>query len=727
MAGPHGLLGSGLSGLQAAQTGLATAGHNIANVNTPGYTRQRVDLAARETTGNGIGFVGAGVTVTGITRVYSEFLTGQLRSSTSTSTSLDTFQQFAAQIDNLIGGQSGGLSPAIQGFFGAVHGVADDPTSVPARQVTLSRGEALVQRFQTLDRRLDEQRDTFNGGIRQIVSEINDGAAAIARINRQIMETEAKFSAPANDLRDTRDEQIRKLAERVGINTFTQDDGSITVTTGSGQALVVGATAAPLSVVAGSFDPTRLEVAYSPSGGGGGVVSSVLSGGRLGGLLNFRSQVLDPAQNAVGRVALALSHEANTQHRLGTDLNGARGGDLFTDLDSTAARVFPHSANSGAPAATLAVKLRDVGALTASDYQLERQGANYTLTRLSDGVQTTLSGFPASSAVVDGVEISLTGGTIASGDRFLIQPTRFAAGAIGLAVTAPSGIAAAAPVRAAVALTNKGDLSASAPRVNSPEDTLSITFTAPGTFDVVDATSGASLATGVPYVAGNSYTFNGLDFTLNGAPAAGDGFVFNNTVPAANSGNTGSASVSNVSVDASGADPNLTNPLTVTFTSATTFDVSGALTGSPTTGLSYTPGQPISFNGYTFSLDGAPQAGDVVTVGAATGAVGDNRNALVLAGMELATPLDGATASFETAYTREVTRVGSLAAQAATNATAQHAVQDQIVAARESTSGVNLDEEAAKLLKNQQAYQAAAQTISVANQIFQTLIQVMSR
>jgi len=186
------LFGSGLSGLLAARAGLDTVGHNIANVNTPGFSRQRVGLESREAVGGGAGFIGAGVQITGIRRLYDGFLTTQLRSSTASSAALDTFQQVAGQVDDLLGSEAGGLGTAIQGFFAGVHGLADDPTSLPARQVVLSQGEALARRFQTLDQRLGQQRDAFDGRLRQVVSDINGDTAAIANINGQILLAEAK-------------------------------------------------------------------------------------------------------------------------------------------------------------------------------------------------------------------------------------------------------------------------------------------------------------------------------------------------------------------------------------------------------------------------------------------------------------------------------------------------------------------------------------------------------
>ncbi len=725
MAGPSGLFGSGLSGLLAARTGLATAGHNIANVDTPGYTRQRVDLVSREAAGGGIGFVGAGVQVAGIRRIYDQFLTGELRTSTSNLRELELYRDLSAEIDNLLGDANGGLAPAIQRFFGALHDLADDPASVPSRQVVLSEADALVRRFQTLDLRLEQQRQAIDGRLRQLIGEINSYAEGIATLNRRVVTAEAGAGGEANDLRDQRDELIRKLAERIGISVFAQDDGSLNVTTGTGQVLVVGATSATLGLRPDPFDPARQEVVFTTAGGASGFISEVLSGGELAGLLAFRREVLDGAENALGRVALALSHAVNARHRLGTDLDGNRGGDLLTDLDGSAARIFSHQDNSGS--ATLAVRLLDVSALTTSDYRLERQGSSYLLTRLSDGAQTTLAGFPATPAVVDGLELSLAAGSIADGDRFLIQPTRAAGAAIGVEADSVRQLAAALPVRAGAALTNIGDVAVQNLRVNAPEGRIELTFTTPSTFDVLDAASGATLASGVSFSTASSYQFNGVSFTLSGAPAAGDTFAIERGVATSGAANGGTGAVASVTVNGAG-DPSLADPVTITFDDPPgTFSVSGATTGSPSSAIPYTSGAPISFNGWTLELVGTPAAGDTITVGPNTAGVGDNRNALALADLQVGALLDGGAATFEEANGQEITRIGVLARQSEINAEAQQAVHDQITQARESVSGVNLDEEAAELLRYQRAYQAAAQMLATANQVFETLLRAMSR
>lgn len=709
------LLGIATSGLLAYQRSLATAGHNISNVNTEGYSRQRVELSARQPQFAGNGFIGSGVQVDTVRRLYDEFVTTQILNQTASYGQMENFYQRVAPLDNILADPQSGISAGLARFFDAVQGVADDPTSVPARQVLLSEAGSLVNRFQLFDQQLNDIRDALNQEIRTRVENINSLAASVARLNDDIaLATGAGNNPPPNDLLDQRDLLIKRLAEQVAVTTQPQDDGALNVFIGNGQTLVIGARALPLSVLPGRFDPAELDVGYG-SGGGAVPITAQLSGGALGGLLQFRSQVLDSTQNTLGQIAVGLSSRFNDQQRLGMDLNGNRGDYFFSNIAPTVAQVYTTSS------ATVGAAIIDVGALTASDYRLDRSGASYTLTRLSDGSVTDLAalGFPAGPVTVDGLRLSVSAGIIADGDSFLIRPTRGASRAMGLDIQDTAAVAAAAPIRTQAAFGNTGSGVVSAGVVNSPNNRVTITFTAGNSFDVVDNTTGATLATGLAYADPTNVSFNGWTVSLSGAPVAGDSFVIDNLVTTDNSAG---GSIGVPVVDASGADPNLTDPVTITFNDPpNSFNVAGATSGSPVLNVPYTPGQPLSFNGWTLDIRGTPAAGDSFSVSANTGGVSDNRNALLLAGLQDAPVLAG-NATFEAAYGRLVADVGSATRFAESGAAAQKNLLDDAVARRESLSGVNLDEEAANLVKFQQAYEASARVVAVAGSLFDTLI-----
>jgi flagellar hook-associated protein 1 FlgK len=636
------IFGTAVSGLLAFQRGLAVTGHNIANVNTPGYSRQRVELVTRTPQFTGGGFVGTGVTSNTVSRVYDGFITTQFRAATSTTSQLEHYHQMAAQVDNLFADPQAGLSPTLQAYFSAVHDVASDPTSIPARQVMLAAANSLAARFHHLDGQLTDMRASVNTEITDTVNEINDLSQGIADINSEIVRYQGFAGGQVpNDLLDRRDELVRQLAEKVAVTTVPQDDGALNVFIGNGQTLVLGALATDLSVSRDAYDATRYEVAFTV-GGTTTVISDALTGGTLGGALQFRNEILDGAQNTLGRVAMALSSSMNDQHQLGMDLTGALGGDFFYDIAASSVQVLDNSSNTGS--GVVAAAVTDVSALTTSDYLLQRTGASYTLTRLSDNSVTTLTTFPGASEEVDGVTLTLSSGTIAVGDRILIRPTRQAAGDFAVALTDPSEIAAAAPIRTVTTLANTGNASISAGTVNSPPPT----------------------------------------------------------------------------------NANLTQTVTLTFTSSAQFDVNGTGTGNPS-GVAYTSGGNITYNGWTIQINGTPQAGDVFTIQANTNGYSDNRNARLMADLQSTGVLNGSTTTYQDAYGALVADVGTKTHSAEVNYRAQESLLSHVTEARDAVSAVNLDEEAANMMRFQQAYQAAAQMISVSDNVFQTLLAAVRR
>ena len=635
-----GILSTSISGLLAYQRGLATASHNVANAETPGYSRQRVELATRPPQRYGSGFIGSGVQVTTVRRQYDEFLDASLRESISGERRLAAFVELASQVDDLLADPEAGVSPALARFFGAVEDLAGDPSSMAARRVVLGEARTLAARIRDLDARLAGLERQVNRRLETTVAEINTIAESIARLNTEIIAQQgAAGGQPPNDLLDRRDELVRQLAERVSVTVAKQDDGAYNVFIGKGQALVVGGQSARLAATPNAYDASRLEVSIQ-AGASKVEVSALLSGGELGGLLDVRAQLLDPARAALGRVAVALAERFNAQHREGMDLDGSLGGDFFRDYGARTAA--PHPGNTGT--ASVSYEVTDVGKLTTSDYLLSYDGSTYTLKRLSDGTTTTLSGFPGSPATVDGVRISLASGTMAAGDRFLLRPTRGEAGAFAVALADPARVAAAAPVRTETAQANAGTAAISAG-------------------EVLDATN-----------------------------------------------------------------PDLLKRVRIEFTSATTFDVIDDATNTAiASGVSYTSGANIDYNGWRVQITGTPAAGDRFYVTSNAGGVGDNRNALLLRDLRAAGILDSGASTLDEAYGDLVADAGTRTRQAELDRDAREVMRQQAEAALAAVSGVNLDEEAARILELQQAYQAAAKVVTVADAMFQTLLDAVRR
>ncbi|HET9446920.1 MAG TPA: flagellar hook-associated protein FlgK, partial [Steroidobacteraceae bacterium] len=314
------LLSTGVSGLLAFQRALSTTSHNISNVSTDGYSRQRVEMGTRPAQAYGNGWVGQGVNVQTTQRVYDSFVAAQTRSSASSLEHLDIYASNAERLNNMFGDSANGLSATLQKFVNAFQSVANSPASVPARQVLLSEANTLQQRLKFFDGRLDEIGNEINARIKGEVAEVNTLAAGIARLNNEIASGIARTGGqPPNDLLDQRDRLLDQLAQKISVNAVVQDGGTVNVFVGSGQPLVLGADVNQLTTIQDPFDSTQLTIALETPGSSVDI-SRNISGGALGGLLDFRSEQLDPAHNALGRIAVALSDVVNTQHREGMDL-----------------------------------------------------------------------------------------------------------------------------------------------------------------------------------------------------------------------------------------------------------------------------------------------------------------------------------------------------------------------------------------------------------------------
>lgn len=429
------ILSIGQSALAAAQVGINTTGHNIANAATPGYNRQVIVQGAAQAQNFGFGFLGQGVEVSTVKRVYNEFLGNQVQSAQTTKSGLDSYYAQIRQIDNLLADPTTGLSTAMQDFFNGVQDVASNPTSIPARQTALSTGESLASRFHSLGGRLDEIERSLNGQIQSSVADINAYGSQIAQLNDAIGKAQRASGQPANDLLDQRDQLLMELNKQIKV-TVVEQGSDYNVFIGNGQPLVVGVSTYTLANVASPTNPEKIEVAYRASNGSlVSLAESALTGGQLGGLLEFRTQSLEPAQNALGRVAIGLASTFNTLHQGGYGLDGSTGNAFFTTATPV---VGEHGDNTGS--AVIAAAISSPGALTTSDYRLQYDGTNYTVTRLSDNFAFPAGALPQT---VDGVALTLTAGTANAGDSFLIRPTINGASGFGVALTDPAKFAAA--------------------------------------------------------------------------------------------------------------------------------------------------------------------------------------------------------------------------------------------------------------------------------------------
>jgi len=529
----NGIFGIGLSGLAAAQAGLMTAGHNISNVNTAGYSRQQTIQGARAPIFTGSGFVGTGVNVDSVRRVYSDFLGAQTTRATAAANHLDTFTTELGKLDNHFDDATTGLGPALSDFFGAVNTVAQQPADLASRQTLLSSGQALVSRLRQQQDQLESLRAANNSQLKSSVATINGYASQIADLNHKISIASAASSQPPNDLLDQRDQLVTQLNQQIGATAVAQSDGSYNVFLSNGQGLVIGQTAAKLTAQPDPDDPQNLEIGLTTGSSVLRFTAATLSGGALGGLLAYRDGALTDAENALGRISVNVASAFNDQHKLGLDLKGNFGGNFFTVPSPV---VTNATTNTGG--ATVTAQIQSATALEASDYRLSYDGSNFTLTRLSDGTAQSFATLPQT---VDGVTIAIAGAP-AAGDRFLIQPVHYAAGNLNVAISDPALIAAAGPVVTGQRASNLGTGTVGAASVDSsyPASPLTSTVTlqynagtatftgfpaVPVTVTVGSTSTTYAAGLPVPYTSGATISFGGLSFVVSGTPATGDTFT----------------------------------------------------------------------------------------------------------------------------------------------------------------------------------------------------------
>ena len=432
------LLGISLSGLNAAQLSLETASHNIANVNTDGYSRQRVELGTKPADFTGAGYVGNGVSVETVARSYDQFINNQLISSNSAYSESNALSTLASQVDNIVANESTGLSPVLKSFFKSVNEVANNPTSIPARQVMVSEANSLAQHFNTMAGQFTSLVDQTNIQLQGSIDDINTYAQNIAQLNAQLQNgsNQTAIAHSSNDLLDKRDALVAKIAEKISVTSIQQQDGSLSVFIGSGQSLVLGAKSATLTLAGSSSDFSHKNILVN-----GLDVTSKITGGELAGTLKFRDQVLEPAKQQLGLLAAGFAVEFNKLHATGFDLNGVAGTDFFS-LGTPALTVPTIPAPNTVGTASTVYDPTTTGQLYPSDYQLSYDGTNYSLTRLSDNTVSTYTLVPPATTIA-GPGFTITPSGTVAGDSFLIRPTFDAASKITTLISKPEEIAAA--------------------------------------------------------------------------------------------------------------------------------------------------------------------------------------------------------------------------------------------------------------------------------------------
>ncbi|MGF6939003.1 flagellar hook-associated protein 1 FlgK [Paraburkholderia sp. UCT70] len=660
------LLTIGLSGLNAAQWGLTTTGENISNASTPGYTMETPVYSETGGAYTGSGYLPMGVSTDTVTRAYSQYLTTELNNAQSSSSALTAYNTMITQLNNLVGSPTAGIASAISGYFTGLQNVANNASSVSTRQTAISDAQTLANQINAAGQQYDQLRSSVNTQLSNSVTQINTYTAQIASLNTQIKQASSQ-GQPPNQLLDARDQAVSNLSQLIGVSVV-QDNGSYSLFMSSGQPLVLAGNSFNLGTATSSGDPSELSVQYLGQAGAKPTPTpqtlsdTSVSGGTLGGLLQFRSQTLDPAEAQLGAIATSFAAQVNAQNELGLTLNGTAGGALFTVGSPT---VYANSQNTGN--ATLGASFADATQPTTGDYTLSYDGSTYTLTDSQTG---SIVGSAANlTNPIGGLRFSVASGTMKAGDSFSVEPTRGALDGFALTTTSASAIAAAAPVLASASTSNTGTGTIT-------QGTVSVGYSAPTSTSTITYTAGTGL-TGFPV---------GTVVTVAGSPSTQYTISSSTTaVPYSPS---------------SGATLTITNP-----------------SNSTSAGV---------MNNVTVTISGTPANGDSFTIGPNTGATNDGRNAQLLSNLTSAQVLNGGTSTLTGAYASYVNNIGNQTTQIQTSATAQSTLVTQITSAQQSVSGVNINEEAANLLQYQQLYQANSKVIQTAQTLFQTLLGIFS-
>ena len=459
------LLNTAITGLKAQQEALRVTGHNISNASTPGYSRQEVVLDTNSPLFRGFGFVGQGVDIQSVRRITDQFMIAQQRTDTSVFQQLNAYKVNIEQVDRILADERTGLQPQLDRFFASLQGGADNPAYVPARDVVLGESQGLVDRFKTIHKYLTDQNETLNSQMQAMAGQVNSLAAGIATLNNEIVSARGSASAqPPNDLIDKRDEMVRQLSEYMDIDV-TVDNDQFNISIGNGQALVLANQANRIEAVPGTEDPQRFGIRFvSPIERND--ITADISGGQLAGLLNFRSDALDPALNNLGRIAVSFAQEFNNQHKLGIDLNGNFGQNAFQDMNdpelASIGRAQGSSDNVLPRNQVLSVFFEDTRELTTSDYTLSLTGpgnSRYEVIRKSDGAEVasgSLTGDFPDSIEFDGLRVQLEGGNFKEGDEFTINPLRGAPAQLDWLIDEPAELAFSYPMRAGTGVGNQG-------------------------------------------------------------------------------------------------------------------------------------------------------------------------------------------------------------------------------------------------------------------------------
>jgi flagellar hook-associated protein 1 FlgK len=660
---PVNIYQTAISGLMAAQQQLATTGHNIANVNTEGYSRQRAEQGTSLPDVSGSNSIGTGTYVSDISRVFSEFTYREQLVTHSESSYANKKSDQLSQLDATMSGNGEQISISLDNFYRSLNSLADQPNDLTLRSISISQANSFTGDLHSLQQNLEVMNKSVNTEITQITERVSSISVEISKLNTQIAESiGGGTSGKPNDLLDQRDRLVNELNEYTRVNTLVSSNGVMTVMIANGNTLVAGGLPLSMTIIAGDSDPRDSQIALSSRNSTKSLEGANI-GGKLGALLEFREGALKEASSKIDLLALGVSNTLNQAQSSGLDLNANQGTNLFTDINDTTTqqlRAFNNSQNTGSVNNGM-VSITDVSQLAINQYEIRWDGATYQATNLNTGTTTAMAlTAPDTYSIADtGFEFNQNGGTPAVNDRFVLKPVQNSATNMQVEIKAPQLIAASSAIAVSVNDNNVSSGNVDISQVYDPEAARIFTnANKPLTVDVYENAPG-------------SFTYR----------------VYGNNDPTTLFATGAYLTGNNATID---IDDGAGNPLFQ-------LDISGNLSGSGVNARE------------KFTID------DAFGVGNAT-------NMLAMAHSQNTPVLGDGRLTFAQALANNISLVGSFAASSESQAFTSSALAEQAIGRHQSLSGVNLDEEAANMLQFQKAYQAAAKIISIADSLFDTIL-----
>lgn len=661
----------GLSGIYSSQASLATTSHNISNVSTEGYSRQTVDVTSAQAQKLGTNFIGNGSIINGIDRAYDQFAFKENIINTSAHAYNEVSYTQASQLDKLLSNESTSVTKSVLSLFSALGDVADHPNTIETRSVFLEDASNMINQYNTLYQQLETQYSGVNNDIENSAAAITELADNIATLNGRILAVSGSNSGgDANDLLDRRNQAITALSEYVNVSVLEADNDMVNIFIGSGQGLVMGVHSQSIVAVNGDPDPARKELALSHKGKTSQVDGSKF-GGKVSALFEARENEIERAFNQLGQNVIGLTHAINEQQKQGQTLDGEIGAALFNDINSDQAmksRVLSHADGKGE--ATLSVRIDDLSELSADEFTLIVDSYDTGTGDITFEVTNNTTG--AKETII---------GNSSTGQRIEIPGA-------GISIGIDS-ISTSEPLQAGKEFTLRPT------RLGAQQASL----------DETDPTKVAVADAEIKAVVSDTNTGTAT-FHVSAIVDKGDTNYMDEDSPVTIkiSVNTTTSQVAYNIFDKNDNQINnteLTAPI-------------NALTGKAT----------LEFGGVKVEMEkGIAVAGDEITLNYNETGEGDNRNILAMSDLQNTKIMNDGKSTFQDVYSEMISEIGAKTANADVAMQSSAILKNQSFERIQSVSGVNMDEEAANLLMYQQHYSAAARVITIASELFDTILQ----